>query len=329
MKISREVRVGFFVVLVVAAFVWVYGFLKGRNILSTVAEYNVIYDKVNGLTESNPVLVNGFKVGQVSHVGFTDDHSGRLLVKIWMEEDFKIPKNSVAQIYSADLMGSKAIRLLLSNSQEYQHTGDTLKSDLEGSLQEQVSIEMLPLKHKAENLLLSIDSVMAVIQTTFNEDFRENFAVSFQKIRSIIASLNRSVLTLDTLITNEDGSISQILEDTETLTANLKDHNKDIGNTLANLSALSDSLASSDIKGTIASLSQTLNQMNQLLAGINQGQGTLGQLATNDSLYNNLEGLTRELELLLADLKANPKRYVQFSLIDFTLDKPKEPDPSR
>ncbi|HDJ34315.1 MAG TPA: MCE family protein [Bacteroidetes bacterium] len=320
MKIAREVKIGVFVVLVVASFIWGYSFLKGKNVFKPGTIYYVVYDKVNGLTESSPVLLNGFKVGQVSYLDLIPDGSGRLLAKIWMEKDFPIPKNTVAQIYSADLMGSKAIRLNLAASGEFHQPGDTLASDIEGSLQEQVSIEMLPLKQKAENLLLSIDSVMAVIQTTFNQDFRENFSVSFDKIRSTIASLNRSMYTLDTLITNKDGSIIRILNDTRSLTAEMEANKKDITQIVQNFRSISDSLAAADITSAIENLSLTLNETQALLSRINSGEGTLGQLMVNDSLYRNLEGASRELEQLLADLKAHPKRYVRFSLIDFGKD---------
>lgn len=320
MKIAREVKIGVFVVLVVATFIWGYSFLKGKNLFKPGTTYYVIYDKVNGLTESSPVLVNGFKVGQVSYLDLIPDGSGRLLAKIWMEKDFRIPKNTVAQIYSADLMGSKAIRLNLATSNEFYQPGDTLASDIERSLQEQLSIEMLPLKQKAENLLLSIDSVMAVIQTTFNQDFRENFSISFEKIRGTIASLNRSMYALDTLITNEDGSIIQILHDTRSFTAEMESNRKDMTQIVQNLRSISDSLETADIASTIGNLSLTLNETQALLSRINSGEGTLGQLVVNDSLYRNLEGATRELEQLLADLKAHPKRYVRFSLIDFGKD---------
>ena len=324
MKISREVRIGFFVVVVVTGFVWSYSFLKGRNLFMSVKEYHIIYDKVNGLVESNPVTLNGFKIGQVSYVGLTSDRSGLLHVKIWLDKDYPVPRNSVAQIYSADLMGSKAIRIIPSSSAAFLASGDTLRGDIEGSLQEQVSIEMLPLKNKAENLLLSIDSVMAVIQVTFNEDFRKNFSVSFEKIRSTIASLNRSVLTLDTLISSKDGSIAQILADTESISSNIEENKDKLVNTIRNLSAISDSIASSDLRATIDNLNKTLGETQSIMAKINQGEGTMGLLVTSDSLYRNLEGLTREMELLLNDLRENPRRYVHFSLIGSGKDKNKE-----
>lgn len=313
-KIRHEVKIGVIAIVTIALFVWLYNFLKGKNILTSSKVYTVMYDKVNGLEESNAVLINGYKVGLVDKIHFAPDQSGKLIVLLLIEEDFDIPKNSIARIYSSDLMGTRSVALILGDSEEFCESGDTLIPEVEGTLQEQVSVEMLPLKNKAENLMLSIDSVLAVIQVTFNESFRDNFSASFEHIRQTIKNLNRSTYTLDTLLTNEDGRFANFLGNIESISANLKNNNEELSQLFQNMASISDSLAKSQIRSTIDNLDNTLANMDTTLTRINRGEGTLGMLIADDSLYINLENATNSLDALLKDLKENPKRYVQVSV---------------
>ena len=314
MKIRHEVKIGLLAIFTIAVFVWGYNFMKGKNILNSAKIYTVIYDRVNGLEESNAILISGYKVGLVNKIRFASDQSGKLVVSLLIEENFDIPKNSIARIYSSDLMGTRSIDLILGDSEEISESGDTLIAELEGTLQEQVSIEMLPLKNKAENLMLSIDSVLAVIQSTFNESFRDNFSASFEHIRETIKNLNRSTYALDTLLTNKDSRFSNFLGNIESISGNLKENNEELTQLFQNMATISDSLAKSQIRSTIDNLDRTLANMDITLTRINNGEGTLGLLLADDSLYLNLENATHSLDALLKDLKENPKRYVQVSV---------------
>lgn len=316
MKIPKEAKIGFIGLITVAAFIWTFHFMKGKNILKYARTYTIIYNKIDGLEESGAVLLSGYKVGLVNEIYFLPDLSGRLSVQILLEEKFDLPLNTVAQIFSADLMGTKAIKLNLAESDEFHQPGDTLIGDIEGSLQEQVSVQMLPLKNKAENLMLAIDSVLAVIQNIFNEDFRDNFSKSFEHIVATISNLQRSTYTLDTLLTNEEGRLARIISNVESISSNLRANNDELANILKNFSSVSDSLASSDIKSTIENLDNTLAQMNIILEDINAGKGSVGMLMKNDTLYYNLEAAVGELDKLLRDMRENPKRYVHFSVFD-------------
>ncbi len=316
MKIPKEAKIGFIGLITIAAFIWTFHFMKGKNILKYARTYTIIYNKIDGLEESGAVLLSGYKVGLVNEIHFLPDLSGRLSVHILLEEKFDLPLNTIAQIFSADLMGTKAIRLNLAESDEFHQPGDTLIGNIEGSLQEQVSIQMLPLKNKAENLILSIDSVLAVIQNIFNEDFRDNFSKSFEHIVATISNLQRSTYTLDTLLTNKEGRLARIISNVESISANLRANNDELTNILKNFSSVSDSLASSDIKSTIENLDNTLALMNIILEDINAGKGSVGMLVKNDTLYYNLEAAVGELDKLLRDMRENPKRYIHFSVFD-------------
>ncbi len=324
MKIRTEVKAGIAVVIAIAVFVWLFNFFKGMNIFDSIDSYHVVYNRVNGLKESNPVLINGYRVGLVKKIQFVQDQPGRLLVTFALEEAFVVPSNTVAEIYSADLMGTQAIRLNLGDSETAAQSGDTLAGSVEGSLSEQVSAQMLPIKNKAERLLGSIDSVMAVLTYTFNEEFRENFNESFDNITGTLRHLKRSAYSIDTLLTNDEGQFATIINNLTAITLAIKENMDDMENILGNVSSISDSIAASNIASLTRNLNNTLIETTLFLSNINQGQGTIGMLATNDSLYRNLESLTQSLDLLIIDMKENPKKYVHLSLFGGGNSKNKE-----
>ncbi len=316
-KISNEVKVGILVFIAICLSIWGYHFLKGKNYFESRNTYFVIYDKVDGLVESSPVLINGLKVGLVTNISFTHDTLNRIFVKVLVDNEYHIPDSSIAEIYSVDLMGSKAIRLNFSKLKKFYKSGDTLYSKIEQDLKSQVSAQMLPLKVKAEELILSIDSVMSVVQNIFNENTRENLSKTFASIKETIKNLESTSISLDTLMRNEKYVLARIFANVESITNNLKNNNEQINQILNNFSMISDSLQKSNIKNTIQNANSVLLQANNILGKINRGEGSFGLLINNDTLYKNLENASRNLNKLMQDFRENPKRYVHFSIFDF------------
>jgi phospholipid/cholesterol/gamma-HCH transport system substrate-binding protein len=316
-KISNEVKIGFLVLITIGIVIWGFQFLKGKNLFENRSTYFVIYDRVDGMGESSPVLINGLKVGIVTDISFLHDSLNRIIVKMLVDKGYQIPDSSVAEIYSADLMGSKAIRLNLTHLKKYYKSGDTLFSKIEQDLKSQVSTQMLPLKTKAEELMLSIDSVMSVIQNIFNENTRDNLSKTFASIKETISNLERTSISLDTLMQNEKYVLTRIFANIESITSNLKNNNEKIAVIIENFSMISDSLQKANIKQTILNANNALIQANSILGKINRGEGSFGMLINNDTLYRNLENASRNLDRLMQDLRENPKRYLHFSLFDF------------
>jgi len=317
MKIPKEAKIGFTVTIAIAALIWGMNFLKGINILSSKKYYYVVYEKIEGLLKANPIYFKGYKVGYVEDISFVITKSKDLLIELAINEDLKIPKNSKVNIVSSDIMGSKALELVFSDSINFHNQFDTLHGDVEGSLQEQVSIQMLPLKNKAEDLMYSIESVMAVIQNIFNENFRDNFAKSIENIKTTISNLEKSSYTLDTILYNEKDRLARIFYNIESISINFEKNNENLSTIISNFEAISDTLARLEVKSTINKLDIALNTTNEIIDKINSGKGTLGLLLHNDTLYNHLESASKELDALLGDIKKNPKKYMHFSVIDF------------
>ncbi|GAB4292390.1 MAG: hypothetical protein Kow0068_17670 [Marinilabiliales bacterium] len=320
MKTGRYIVIGLVAVFTIVLAIWGINFLQGKKLFGEQKEYHAIYDRIDGLVETSPVMIKGLLVGKVTEIRFIPDSEKTFVVFVSFtveDENLRIPDSSIAEIASVDLMGTKAINLIFSKSTNYHKYGDTLLSSIESTLKEQVSREMLPLKRKAEDLMLSIDSVMAVIQSIFNANSRENISKSLYNIRKTLQTLERTTFTLDTLVQSEKSKLAHIFSNLESITTNFRNNNEKLSNIMANFSNISDSLAKTNLKTTIDKATNTLITANEILDKINNGEGTLGLLLNNDTLYNNLESSAKDLDKLLKDIEANPKKYLHFSIFDF------------
>jgi len=312
-KIKREVKVGILVAASLAFFYWGFNFLKGRNFLSNSKLYYAVYNQVNGLASANWVMINGVKVGEVRDISFIDA-KGRVLVKFAVDNYVKIPRNSISRIYNSDVLGSKAIEIILGDSIVFAKNGDTLKSDIQPSITDEVSYQMLPIKRKAESLMGSMDSVLAVIQYIFNENTRDNLKHSFESIKITIKNLEHSSFYFDTLMSTQRNRLSQIFYNIESITNNFKSNNASLTNIINNFSSISDSLSKAKIVRTINKADEVLKNFSDITEKINKGEGSLGLLVNNDTLYTELKKSSIELNLLLEDVRLNPQRYVHVSV---------------
>lgn len=303
MKLNKETKIGIIAILIIAFFIWGFNFLKGKNIISSNKTFYAVYNHIDGLEEASPVFVNGFKVGVVESIKFHKLTQEKIVVKFSLGENLKLPKQSKVIIYPATLIAGKAIKIEFSDSKEYYANGDTIVGELEQDLISSLSDELIPLKNKIENLVVSMDSVLAI----FDTQRKENLKKSLDNINKITTNLNE-------LVDADNSKLAVILNNAESISNNLKKNNEQITNILTNFSSISDSLEQANIKTTILNANKTLAEFSAISAKINSGEGTIGMLIQNDSLYNNLNFLAADLDSLVIDLNENPRRYVHFSL---------------
>lgn len=314
MKIRKEVTIGLSFAGTIILFIWGFNFLKGTDLFSPKREFFALYNNVGGLVVSNPVVISGVKVGTISSVKFHPGDNGLVVVKMLLTTDFPIPSDSRAKIYSSDLMGSKAVEIVLGDNAALAASGDTLTGEIATGLTDQLVSELVPLKDRAEAMMVHADSVLVALNNVLTPSSQE-------KLRHTLVSLDKTMIQvegmttrLNTILGNQQLSIEGILKNTESFTANLKANNQNITKLIANLERVSDSLASAPLGRTLNELEGTVARANLLLKGIEEGQGTAGQLLKSDSLYKALNRSALNLEVLLKDLKENPERYVKFSL---------------
>ena len=299
MKFRKEAKIAVIVTLIMFLFLWGYNFLKGRNLFSAYNYYQAYFEKIDGLQLSNAVTINGFAVGVVSNIQFASEKLDRLIVEIGVKKSFNIPDNSIMMITS-DLLGGKSVVLMLGDSETMLKDGGILPGSIAPDLVETITGKLIPIADNANQLMASIDSLLLMLQHTFDDDLQKN-------IQSIVANVEQ-------LVAGERRKIAAILTNFESVSGNLRKSNEDISKLLANLNTFSETLAESDVKNTVDNANRTLMQLNTLLSGINEGEGTIGQFARNDSVYIYLQRSLNDLDKLLIDLRENPKDYVHFSL---------------
>lgn len=318
MKVKKEIKLAFTAIVAVIILIWGINYLKGISFFEKRNVYCAIYDRVDGLKVSSGVVYRGYQVGQVTSISFIGERYDKVLVRFSVKDNLNLPVNSSAMIQSDDLMGTKVINLIPGSSDVLAVTGDTLRSQIEQGLMEQVSNQILPLKQKAEHLLSSLDSVLTIVQGLFNDDTKQNLANSFQSIDQTLSHLEVASENLDTLIQNEAGRLGQILENVNSITFNLRNSNEQVTSILTNVSDITDSLRQANLKQTLYTFESSLKDINAILAKVERGEGTLGALLNDNDLYYNLNMSSENLNRLLVEFKYNPKRFIRLSLIDFS-----------
>ncbi len=326
MKVSKEFKIGLVVVCAIAAFIWGINFLKGSNIFSHKYYLYAVYPKIDNLIPANPLLINGFKIGQVNEISLIQKGGKtQVLVKFLLTEDVQIPKNSIAKAISSDLLGTKAVEVIYSNETSMVESGDTLIAASEEGFKESLDKRIAPIQAKAENLISSMDSVMTVVSLILNTKTRDNLEKSFESVRKAILTLEQTAYKLDDLVGSEKVKISSVLSNLNQITSNLSKNGQKIDQIINNVSSMTDSLAKAQLKDAIANADKSMKELNVMLAKINEGQGTAGKLLKNDSLYNNLNKSSEDLDKLLKDLRLNPERYIHFSVFGRKSRKPVNP----
>lgn len=315
MKISKEIKIGVVVLFALGIFVWGYNYLKGFDLFKKTEFYYAVYDNVDGLVPNNAVKINGLIVGQVNDIFFHPDGSGRIVVKFSLEnKDYKFSKQSIARIASSSLLGANSLNILPGPQGKQALPGDTLKGEIQGSIQEEVNKAILPLKNKTEQLFSSVDSVITIFRSVFNDQTRDNLRKSFDNISKTIETLAHTSSQFDTLITGQKTRLASIIANVDDITANIKNNDQKLNHIIDNIALVSDSLVKADIVGTFTRAEQALGDFSKITQKINNGEGSLGLLINDKSLYNELDSSAKSLDALIKDLNENPERYVHFSV---------------
>lgn len=311
MKISREFKVGLVSIVAIVLLYWGLNFLKGQDIFEQKKIFYAVYDRVEGLTPAKSVLLNGYKIGIVDQVYFHPNGSGDLIVTMNITSDFDIPKNSTATIQSTDLLGDKAINMVLGKSTEYAQNGDTLKSYIELSLTEEVNKQVAPLKNKVEKLFGSMDTVLFLLTGFLDDDSKDGFEATLNSLKRSFQHLESTMGSLDRTVNTSQSDMIGTFENLNKITTNLEENSEELSGIFSNLNSLSDSLSKVRFRETFESLNKTLITAESVMSKIDSGDGSMAKLVNDPELYNNLEKASEQLDLLLLDIKHNPKRYIK------------------
>lgn len=304
MERKSIIKIGIMVVISIIILVWGLSFLKGDNLFKTENEYYAIYDKIDGLLESNEVQFSGYKIGSVSEVNHFTDSTIHFGVKIKINNDFQIPKGSVAKITSLDIMGSKGIEIIMPDRiTGYLENGDTILSNSDAGLIDQVMSMVMPMKDQFVSFLTAADSVMHSVNALLNEQNRNNLGKSLADLQVLTTHLRNNANSIDTMMANM-----------RQMSVALGKNSGNIDRAINNFAAMSDSLRAADLAKTINEAQTALNNVNQMLTQINSGDGSVSKVLQSDSLYNNLERASTTLDRVLADFEQHPKKYINLAV---------------
>ena len=300
MKLTREIKTAILVIASILLFIWGYSFLKGKDLFTNYQTLYVQYDNVEDLAQSAPVTLNGLAIGKVNKITI-DQTTGKLLVELQLKTDFPISKTSKASLYSPSLIGGKQIKIIPNLSdKDLAVDGQTLESTVELGLTESLGGKIEPIQQKLEKMLVSIDVLVTGLNNTLDKKAQEDLKKTLSELSQTMEQFHKA-----------GGSINNILDTNKTqINGVVTNFNK----MSSNFNKISDSLNKADLGKTVRNLNQTLAKVDGLMSNLNSGKGTAGKLLNDDALYNNLAKTSRELELLLQDVRLNPTRYVNVSV---------------
>lgn len=309
--VKREVKIALTVLTAIVILVWGIHFLSNTSIFDKDSQFVSVYTRIDGLKVSSSVSYRGYKVGQVNKVEFIGENFDKVAVSFNVKGNLLLPSNTVAKIASADIMGTKEIQLIPGDAYFYAESGDTLISDQEESILMQLNEHIAPIKHRAVELMSSLDSVLVIMQGILDGEEDANLKTSLARINRTISNLESVTGTLDDVLTESAPRINNIVLNLDSVTTLFADNKDNIGRGIENIVDMTDSLTRLNVINRINSLLLT---MDSVAIKINSGEGTLGQLVNNDDFYFNLN-------TILAGFQNNPKRYINVSVFGGNSDK--------
>jgi phospholipid/cholesterol/gamma-HCH transport system substrate-binding protein len=314
LKIRKEIKLGILFVTSLFLIIWGINYLKGKDIFTRQIEFYAVYDEVNGLLSSNPVTVSGVKIGQVDYIRFMPDGSGNVLIKAVIDRQIAIPVNSIAYIASSDIFGYKELQIALGDNKRHIQNGDTLKGIFKPSFGEALASQSEPIQEQVKSFVNKLDSIITSVNSILGPDNRMMINNSIQSLQLSLASIENTAQTVDKTIGNESARLAHILEIAESVISNIENNNESLGRIITNFEEISDTLASENVSTTIVNAAEALTGLNNMIKRIEQGEGSAGLLLNDEELYHKLKESSTQLELLLEDIRSNPKKYFNISV---------------
>lgn len=315
MKLSKEFIIGVVVIIAIAMLYLGVNYLKGVNLLSRQQTYYAKYTNSGGLIASNPVILNGFKIGIVKEVYMNENGDGTIIAQVVLNDgNLRIPNDTELQIRDADLFGGKAIEVILGKSTVLANNKDTLSSSISMGLTESIKSEIEPLKQKTSELFASVDSILNSVNMVLNDANTGDLGDIFRSLKETMLDLEGTSDKLNKLLDRNGTRVDDILINVESISENLKNNNVTLTKAIQNAETFTDSLAKLNLSSTIRKVDKVMGEFAQISADINSGKGSLGKLVNNDSLHTELVNASHSLDLLLNDMRVHPGRYLSFSV---------------
>lgn len=300
LKLSREIKTAVLVIASILLFIWGYSFLKGKELFANYKTFYVEYDNVEGLAKSAPVTLNGLTIGKVNDIKI-EESTGKLIVELQITSDFPISATSKAVLYEPGLIGGKQIAIEPDFTSKAPATNEQhLKGGVKLSLSASVQEKLVPLQTKLESILDNTDKLLSGVNAVLDKKSQEN-------IKKSLAELSKTMEELHATSTSASAILNENKSDVKAVIANFK-------KVSADFVVISNSLDKAGLGNTVENLNKTLAKVDGLMSDLQLGKGSAGKLLKDEALYNNLKATTKEMELLLQDIRLYPTRYINVSV---------------
>ena len=294
MTLSKEIKAAIFVLTTIFLFIFGFNFLKGSSLLDKQKTVYAVYDEVDGLLVGANVMINGLSIGNVTDLDFLPNS-----IKVKVKINFS--SNSVATIYETGVLGGLAIAIEpIFQKGMVVKSGDTLNSNIRPGLTELINRQIEPLQRKLESTLTSVDSIFSGASYVLNKETQNDIKESLNTLTSAVKAINNSSLIIEKTLTEKNTQINNSIDNIESITTNLSNVSKELNNF--------------GIAGVLSNLEKSVDGINLIVSNLNSDNSSLGKLISNDDVYENLNLSIENLNLLINDIKTNPKKYVHFSV---------------
>ena len=302
MKNAKELKIGIFVVVVLTASFFMINYLRGEDIFNREYKVTGKYENVEGLVPSAPVFIKGFKAGKVTEVNYmTED--GEFEVVCSVSSSFPVPTDSKMVIYAVDLMGGKGVKIALGEALESAEDGAQLETAFEAGLVDELGASIKPLLAKVGNTLDSLSVLVSGVNSMLSEENVRRIEGTLANVEKTMASVKGIAATIN----GKSAELEAFMDNLSAFSGKLEGLAEKVDTTITGFNGVVDQLNESDIKGLVSSFKE-------LVENINDPDGSINKLMKDDSVYNSVDSLLNDVNILVKKIQENPKKYLKISV---------------
>lgn len=306
-KEAKSIKVALFCIGAILIFYFGAKFLKGINVLGKKNYYYAVFEDIGALHESTNVTLNGYGIGKVTDISLLSSNPVRICAEILITEKLDIPDDSRFEVAQKDVLGGMVVNLHLGSSSRIAQSGDTLGCYLAGGMLDGLG----DMVEQLRSVVASVDTIGLGLKEAFRPQDSLNGGNS---LKTTLDNLQEVTGDLAVLLDRNSPKVNNVVAQLDKLSRTLGEASPKIDAIISNVDNISDSLAKSNIRTLVNNAQEAVDNVNQVIAKVEQGQGTVGQLINNDSLYISLNNTLESLNLLVQDLKENPSKYINVTV---------------
>jgi phospholipid/cholesterol/gamma-HCH transport system substrate-binding protein len=300
LKLSREIKTAVLVIASVVLFIWGYSFLKGKALFANYKTFYVTYTNVEGLVKSAPVTLNGLAIGKVNDIKINET-DGSIVVELQITSDFPISSTSAAVLYEPGFIGGKQIAIEPDfKNKTLAEDGQELSGELKLSLTASIQEKLVPLQAKFETVLVEVEKLLQGVNSVLDKKSQDNLKITLAELSKTMVEIHAASANVNSILTDNKSDLKGVV-------TNFKKVSTDFAN-------ISDSLNKADLGKTVKNFNTSLAKVDAILLDLEAGKGSAGMLLKDEALYSNLKSTTKEMELLLQDVRLFPTRYINVSV---------------